>query len=140
MTLKRRLNGDCPDITIRAHHLLCIQGFQGYGYSEEFTENMELVIRKLRSRPSVSVMIVDSADEICTACPFMDGEACMMGDESVKGMDSKLMEILGIRSGDIRDYSELESELKNMEASLIREVCGDCSWIDVCLLHSDREN
>ena len=27
-------------IRIRAHHLLCMQGFQGYGYNKTFTENM----------------------------------------------------------------------------------------------------
>ena len=38
------------------------------------------------------------------------------------------MEIL--ESGqNIGDYSELESELKNMEASLIQEVCSDCSGL-----------
>ena len=26
-------------LRIRAHHILCIQGFQGLGYSEEFTKN-----------------------------------------------------------------------------------------------------
>ena len=34
-------------ITLRGHHLLCIQGYQGYGYSEKFTDNMDNIIEDL---------------------------------------------------------------------------------------------
>ncbi len=34
-------------INIRAHHLLCLQGFQGYGYSQDFVRNMAEIIKKI---------------------------------------------------------------------------------------------
>ena len=30
-------------LVLRGHHLLCLKGFQGYGYDDDFVENMKLV-------------------------------------------------------------------------------------------------
>ena len=35
-------------LSIRAHHFLCMQGFQGYGYSEDFIRNMAGIIEYIR--------------------------------------------------------------------------------------------
>jgi len=34
-------------IYLRAHHLLCLQGYQGYGYDEKFKKNMNKVFHQL---------------------------------------------------------------------------------------------
>ncbi|HII92208.1 MAG TPA: DUF1284 domain-containing protein, partial [Methanosarcina sp.] len=39
-------------LKIRAHHLCCIQGFQGYGYSPVFVANMRAVISDIKAFPS----------------------------------------------------------------------------------------
>jgi hypothetical protein len=31
-------------IVIRAHHLLCMQGFQGYGYTPDFEQQWEVLL------------------------------------------------------------------------------------------------
>lgn len=56
-------------IRIRAHHLLCIPGFQGYGYSSDFIIHMEKIISFLKSNPNADLQIVDNTDELCSRCP-----------------------------------------------------------------------
>ena len=54
---------------IRAHHILCMQGFQGHGYSEEFSQNMSEVIEYLKSNQEQIIEITDDVDVVCKYCP-----------------------------------------------------------------------
>ena len=60
-------------LKIRAHHLCCIQGFQGYGYSPVFVANMRAVISDLEACPSTSLELVSECDVICLSCPKQKG-------------------------------------------------------------------
>lgn len=57
-------------IRIRAHHLLCMQGFQGYGYSRDFELYMVSLITYLSLNPSYNLQIIAGTDEICSHCPY----------------------------------------------------------------------
>ncbi len=57
-------------IRIRAHHLLYIQGFQGYGYSSEFVTHIERIDSFLKSNPYHKLQIIVETDEICSKCPY----------------------------------------------------------------------
>ncbi|WP_263641218.1 hypothetical protein [Methanobrevibacter arboriphilus] len=35
-------------IYLRGHHLLCLQGYQGYGYDDNFKKNIETIISILK--------------------------------------------------------------------------------------------
>ena len=56
-------------LKIRAHHLCCIQGFQGYGYSPAFVANMRAVISDIKAFPSRPMELVSECDVICISCP-----------------------------------------------------------------------
>ena len=62
-------------IKLRGHHLLCLSGFQGYGYDEDFTQNMSDINLK-RKLSDTTVSLTDSPDDICAACPNLKGNIC----------------------------------------------------------------
>lgn len=47
-------------ICLRPRHLLCTQGYEGRGYSEEFVCNMTAVVRRIRTEPDKRVKITYS--------------------------------------------------------------------------------
>ena len=63
-------------VVLRVHHLLCLHGFRGFGYSPEFVSNMQLVRDGLASSPDVEVEVTTSPDDICSACPHLQEGKC----------------------------------------------------------------
>ena len=70
-------------IRLRGHHLLCIQGFQGYGYSEEFLENMKKIHKKIISNEE-NIQLVTGPDDICKSCPNLNNDKCKNNKENNK--------------------------------------------------------
>ena len=62
-------------LTLRGHHLLCLQGFQGYGYDDKFVKNMSY-INNLRKSENTTVSITNKADDICRCCPNLKNNLC----------------------------------------------------------------
>ncbi len=56
-------------IRLRGHHLLCLLGYRGMGYSEQFTANMTEVYNTLRQNPDTYIKLVEGPDEICSHYP-----------------------------------------------------------------------
>ncbi len=54
---------------IRGHHLLCLQGFRGLGYNEEFIRRMGDVTRCLAGEPNCPIEPITAPDMICEVCP-----------------------------------------------------------------------
>lgn len=121
---------------IRAHHLLCIQGFQGYGYSDVFVKHMAAVIAQLHMDPEIT--IIDALDDICAACPNNDGEQCAKYGDSVVRMDHTVMEMIYIKPGTVmgaRDAIELtRARFDTMED--VDRVCGTCQWRERCAFYN----
>jgi hypothetical protein len=61
-----------------------MQGFQGYGYSEDFSKNMAEVIEILQNFPEHEIEIVAETDSICTCCPYNINEKCQESQESIE--------------------------------------------------------
>ena len=62
-------------IKLRGHHLLCLQGFQGYGYNDSFVKNMTY-INNLRKSENTTITITNKADYICRCCPNLKNDLC----------------------------------------------------------------
>lgn len=130
-------------LKIRAHHLCCIQGFQGYGYSPIFVANLTAVISDIKAFPSRPLELVSECDVVCASCP---GKRECTAQEStisrrIRNMDLVVMEKLKIKEGTIMEadeaFSLINSQLAN--ASDIDDVCGACKWRQKCLWYMQEE-
>lgn len=110
---------------IRPHHALCINFFEGKGYSPEFTANMTAVIKVLESENPV-VEITTGHDVICRCCPCTDCHGKALS------YDLKVLDICGI-SGNIlwKDLKKIIYK-KIISAGKLLEICGNCQWFSIC--------
>ena len=123
---------------IRAHHLLCMQGFQGYGYSDDFITNMEQVIKDINTFPEKEIEIISDCDIICSRCPYNRNEVCKKDSDSAekfKDTDMKTLKKLGLTENKKIKSKDIASLVKaKFKKSDIEDICGDCDWSEKCLL------
>jgi len=120
-------------LRIRAHHLLCILGFRGLGYSEGFVSNMRRVVERLRSQPEAALEIIDSEDCICTACPHNSSEGCVHDrnfDGRTRKRDAIVFRRLDMTPGaEITVGSVYDRIKEHFTPDVMREeVCPECEW------------
>ncbi|MCL2854790.1 MAG: DUF1284 domain-containing protein [Defluviitaleaceae bacterium] len=113
---------------LRPHHLLCIQGYEGKGYSEEFVKNMDDVVQLLSKDRDAMVDIVFSTDDICCKCPLMLGCDLCQTNDKVKAMDSKVIEYFGLKEKSYMYHKLIDGIKEKMTAEMMDDICGDCSW------------
>ena len=131
-------------ISIRAHHLLCMQGFQGYGYDQDFVDNLMEVIEKIKTKPDLIICVINECDDICSLCPHNRSGECKKdpdSDTKMKDMDDDVLKKLGIENrselkADV--IFEFVNDIFN-DTNEIRRICGDCDWINECLWFHNRE-
>ncbi len=112
---------------LRPHHALCIQFFEGKGYSDEFADHMRRVIDKLGE--DTEIKITCENDDICSKCPNLKQGTCVTQDK-VSRYDRKVMELCGFYAGQIltsKDFLE-EAKREIIDKHRLSEVCGDCAW------------
>ncbi|SMC23869.1 hypothetical protein SAMN02745134_02024 [Clostridium acidisoli DSM 12555] len=121
-------------IKIRAHHFLCMQGFQGYGYNDEFVKHMGEIVKYIKENSNDSIKIVNYCDEVCSMCKNNTNGICEKSS-SVDFMDKKVLLKLRLTNNQqiiIKDVFKLVGEkIKSFEDAY--EICGNCSWSEKCL-------
>lgn len=129
------LNGP---IRLRGHHLLCIQGFQGYGYNRVFIDNISRIISEVEKDPSIEIEVKTACDDICLQCPHRLDDICKKepgADEKIQAMDKKVLEITGLEKGNRYNITEILDTINSSfsNRSDAGPVCGDCEWKKECL-------
>lgn len=121
-------------LKIRAHHLLCVQGFQGYGYSDKFVEHMGKIAKYIKENPNAKIRIIDHCDNICEACKNNINDVCN-NRESVDNMDKRLLDKLKLNSEQVVTVSEVFNLVTSKFQGLkdAHEICEECSWSEKCL-------
>lgn len=109
---------------IRPHHALCINFFEGKGYSSEFVANMTDIIEKLRENPVIE--ITTSHDVICRCCPCTDCH------EKALDYDMKVLDICGISEKITWEDLQKIIHEKILSAGKLHEICGGCQWFGIC--------
>lgn len=121
-----------PALRLRGHHLLCLHGFRGFGYSPEFVSNMQLVHDRLIGSPEIEVEVTASPDDICSACPHRLDERCSKrGEESesrIHVKDAAILSRLSLSPGDRMPAGALFALTAERFSEGIDDVCSSCRW------------
>ena len=128
-------------LNLRGHHLLCLKGFQGYGYDESFVENM-IQINSQRKMPKTTVSLCDFADDICSACPNLIDGICEdeAQNERIVSMDREVLKRLaGTQEHDSIELFEKIDEIFSTKES-VSKICFDCKWSEKCLFYQKLSN
>lgn len=112
---------------LRPHHALCLQFFEGKGYSEGFTGYMDCFSRSLQDNTHLS--IAEGEDLLCAHCPNR-GSGC----PGAARYDQAVKELCGLRSGQSISWAELTRRVRQeiLLPGRLKEVCGDCEWFSIC--------
>ena len=113
---------------LRPHHLLCIQGFRGRGYSPEFVANMRAIVTQLRTRPDTTVTVVFSTDDICECCPKMLGEDVCEVNAKVKRIDQKVVDYFGLEEKEYVYGEAVAKIVATITPEMMDDICSDCGW------------
>ena len=117
---------------IRAHNLLCIQGFVGEGYSPEFVASMTRVVDSLE--PETGVEVVAAPDVLCEACPNLAPTGCALHGEGTEAgivhQDRDVMDRLGLRDGASVRWGEIVDRIaERIAPDDLDDICGRCPWL-----------
>ncbi|MDP2729276.1 MAG: DUF1284 domain-containing protein [Dehalococcoidales bacterium] len=122
-------------LDIRAHHLLCILGFRGLGYSQEFVAKMGKVVEELTSNSTFPITIIAGCDAICRSCPHNKNDRCRKkadSEERVRAKDLAVLERLGLEAGTQITPAEVWGRVKeSFSANEIRKICRKCQWLEL---------
>lgn len=112
---------------LRGHHLLCLLGYRGMGYSEAYAENMTKLHNTLRTEPDTMVEIVFGPDDLCAHFP--EGETYHCEDQNVYIRDSAILERLGVKVGEVKSWQTIEEEIAHkVVPGDIPLFCETCPW------------
>lgn len=114
-------------IKLRGHHLFCLIGFRGMGYSEAYATNMKKVHAQLRSAPHTPFQLIEGADDLCAKFPCNEPYHCDAA--RVAEQDQKFLEKLQLQIGDVVTWADVERRVQTLVTQqVIHEVCFDCQW------------
>ncbi len=124
-------------IRLRGHHLLCIHGFQGMGYSDSFVEIMKEITYEIRDNPKntkLHIQVLDQVDQVCRGCPHLEKNRCLASEDSnqhVTDMDLRVITHLNIEAGKIYSKQELLTRTQQfVEPYDLDYLCAGCSWLE----------
>lgn len=109
---------DAP-IRFRPHHFLCALGFEGKGYSEDFTANMAAIVDARLRAPGggdVQIEVTATADAICAPCPSRRGAGCESGDR-IAQLDAAHARALGLAPGDRISWAEARARMRALSVA-----------------------
>lgn len=127
-------------LKLRGHHLLCLQGFQGYGYDDNFVENM-IKVNNLRKSDEALIEVVNIADDICKACPNLVEDKCRddKNNANIIAMDnvvlSKIDSSKTFKATEL--FEEIHDKFNNFKS--VKDICLNCSWWEQCLFVKNLE-
>ncbi|MBJ6364046.1 DUF1284 domain-containing protein [Paenibacillus sp. GCM10012307] len=113
-------------VLLRGHHVLCLLGYRGKGYSDDFCTNMTAIYETLRTKPDTVIEIIEGPDDICRAFPPDQPHHCR--NQSVYQKDNEILQAVGIEQGRIMTWAEVVQAASRVEPDDIRTLCSNCEW------------
>ena len=116
-------------IKFRPHHFLCAFCFQGKGYSADFVENLQQII-KILPLSNTEIEVVDGIDSICNFCPKCHNQECDT-QQKVTKLDKLHAKALGIKNGDVLTWPRAEQLIHaKINKTNFHNICSSCSWYE----------
>lgn len=118
---------------LRPHHGLCIQFYEGKGYSKEFTKQMDSLIESIALNQELTLTLHSGTDILCDACPNnLQGE-CKTA-EQVAGYDRAVLNLSSLNAGDTISITSFLKQVKQeiIQKDRLKDICSDCSWYSIC--------
>ncbi|NIK79091.1 hypothetical protein FHS15_004249 [Paenibacillus castaneae] len=113
-------------ISLRGHHLLCLLGYRGMGYSEDFCVNMTNIYEMLRNEPGTEIEIITGPDDVCRAYPPDKAYHC---EGNVYDLDEAVLAKLGLTVNERSSWQEIcDRVAKRLIPSDISKLCTTCPW------------
>lgn len=123
-------------LRFRPHHFLCALGYQGKGYSFEFTANMDAIVSEGLRGPAgedTPIEVIAVSDAICTPCPHRRGEDCEK-QALIAELDRRHAERLQLRTGDVVRWGQMRRRIRQSIAPAdLDTLCAGCSWLEAGL-------
>ncbi|MCC5991855.1 MAG: DUF1284 domain-containing protein [Rhodobacteraceae bacterium] len=119
----------------RPHHFLCALGFQGKGYSDDFTANMAQIVAVLRGPDGGNTLleVTHQADHICAPCPHRRGVSCDKATR-IAGLDQRHAAALRLKDGDRISWAEAQRRIRaHVPRGALAQLCKGCQWRDLGL-------
>ena len=97
-------------LILRGHHLLCLKGFQGYGYDKDFVKNMTDINTK-RKLDTTTIKLTNSSDDICKNCPKLESNLCENENQNkrIVEMDNEVLRNLNVS----KEYNAIRTYFRN---------------------------
>ncbi len=122
-------------VKIRAHHLLCLLGFRGLGYSPEFAETMVQVLKEFRADDMFPISVIAECDVICASCPHNEDNECRKSEDSadrIKDKDAAILKKIGLKVNSRTTPGEAWNRVKkNISVKYLSEICSRCQWVEL---------
>ena len=121
-------------IRIRAHTLLCLQGFRGKGYSPEFVENLAGIHAGLFENPDSWVEVVDVPDAVCGVCPHREHSGCAvngpLSEQEMRLQDRHVLTLLNLQAGTRVMWRDILDRIRGSITGVdLPDICGQCRWL-----------
>ena len=117
-------------LNIRAHHFLCLPGYEGKGYDGAHKTSWDTISQQLKDNPDTFVRVVDGQDDLCKNCPNLkgiNGKKCNM--PFLEKLDNKVKDLLSIKTGMIMTWKDImDRTFFIMNKEKHKELCGNCQW------------
>ncbi|MEH7435900.1 DUF1284 domain-containing protein [Neobacillus drentensis] len=112
---------------LRGHHLFCLLGYRGMGYSQEYVENMTRLHQTLRENPETLIELVKGPDQLCEKYPNTGDYHCQ--DANLYERDAVILEKMELHIGQILKWEDIEDRIKRQVVPTdIQIVCETCHW------------
>lgn len=122
-------------LKIRGHHLICLLGFRGRGYSPAFVEAMRRVSEVFHSAPDAPIVLITRCDVICASCPHNIDDKCRKSPDAasrIKDKDAAILKKIGFRANSRTTPREAWEKVKErFTPEDITAMCGHCQWLEL---------
>ena len=123
-------------VTFRPLHFLCSLGFQGKGYSDDFTANMSgIVVDRLRAPggDDTVIEVTGATDDICAPCPKRRDTLCTEQDK-IAALDRRHARALGLFVGSNLTWGDAKRRIvKRVPPGSLATLCAGCQWLELGL-------